>query len=82
MWQIVALIISILIFIALIRIFFIKTIFDKLIILDIVNTLVIALLIVFSIIWKQAIFVDVAVAYAILSFIGVLYFTRYIKPKV
>ncbi len=81
MWQITALIISIFIFIALIRVFLVKTIFDKLVILDVINILAISLLIALSIVFKENILVDVAVVYILLSFISVLYFARYIKTK-
>ena len=79
MWQIVGLILSILIFIGLIRIFLVETIFDKLVILDVINTLVITLLITLSIVWKEIVLTDVAIVYALLSFIGVLYFAKYAK---
>ncbi len=79
MWQIVGLILSILVFISLIRIFFAKTIFDKLVVLDVINTLVITLLITLSIVWREVVLADVALVYALLSFIGVLYFAEYAK---
>jgi len=79
MWQITALIFSILIFIALARVFLVKTIFDKLVVLDVANTLVIALLITLSIIWKEVILADIAIVYALLSLIGILYFTKYVE---
>jgi len=79
MWQLVGLILSILIFIGLIRIFLVKTIFDRLVVLDVVNTMVITLLITLSIIWKEIVLVDVAIVYALLSFIGVLCLVKFAK---
>ncbi len=79
MWQIVGLILSILIFISLIRIFLVETIFDKLVILDVMNTLVVALLITLSIVWREVVLADVALVYASLSFIGMLYFVKFAK---
>ena len=79
MWQIVGLILSILIFISLIRIFLVETIFDKLVILDVMNTLVVALLITLSIVWREVVLADVALVYALLSFIGMLYFVKLAK---
>ena len=80
MWQIIILIFSLLIFIALLRIFLVKTVFDKLVVLDVTNTLFIVFLIALSIHWKEIILVDIAVVYALLSFVGILYFINYIKP--
>ncbi len=80
MWKAVAFIISILIAAALIRIFLVKTIFDKLVVLDLLDILAVSLLIIFAVVWKELIFADIAVVYTLLSFIGVLYFSKYIKP--
>ena len=79
MWQTLSLILSMLILTALVRIFLVRTIFDKLVVLDTINTLVIALLITISIIFKEVFLVDVAIVYALLSFTGILYFAKYIK---
>jgi len=79
MWQIITLILLILIVLTLLRVFMSKNIFEKLVALDIANILVISLLLAFSIIFRQSFLADMAIAYALLSFIGVLYFTKYYK---
>ena len=44
--------------------------------MDAVNTLVVAGMIVLGIVYNQVIFVDVAIVYALLSFVGTLYIAR------
>jgi multicomponent Na+:H+ antiporter subunit F len=77
MWQIVSLILLILIVVTLIKVFLSKNIFEKLVALDIANILVISFLVSFSFIFKQSFLIDLALVYALLSFIGVLCFAQY-----
>jgi multicomponent Na+:H+ antiporter subunit F len=79
MWQIIALIISVFIIIVLMRISLVRTIFDKLVILDVANTLVITLLITLAIAWQEFFLIDVAIVYAFLSFVGLIYFVKYVR---
>ncbi len=53
----------------------------RLVAFDTLNTLVVALMVVLAILFKQVIFVDVAIVYAVLSFIMTLYVARYIEGK-
>jgi len=53
----------------------------RLVAFDTTNTLVVALLVVLAIMFQQVIFVDVAIAYAVLSFIMTLYVARFIEGK-
>ncbi|MDI6707885.1 MAG: monovalent cation/H+ antiporter complex subunit F [Candidatus Thermoplasmatota archaeon] len=55
------------------------TVPDRAVALDIVNTLVIAAMILLSAGYKSIIYVDVAIVYAILSFIGTLYIAKYLE---
>jgi multicomponent Na+:H+ antiporter subunit F len=52
---------------------------DRAVALDIVNTLVIAVMILLAAGYKSIIYVDVAIVYAILSFIGTLYIAKYLE---
>lgn len=79
MWYIIALILIIFIVATLTKIFLSKNIFEKLVALDVANILTISVLIVFSIIFKQSFLSDIAIVYALLSFIGVLCFAKYYK---
>jgi len=51
---------------------------DRVIALDTVNTLVIASMILFGVIYQEIIFVDVAIVYGLLSFVSTLYIAKYI----
>jgi multicomponent Na+:H+ antiporter subunit F len=51
---------------------------DRVIALDTVNTLVIASMILFGVVFREIIFVDVAIVYGLLSFVSTLYIAKYI----
>ena len=51
---------------------------DRVIAVDAVNTLVIASMILFGVVFKEIIFVDVAIVYGLLSFVSTLYIAKYI----
>jgi multicomponent Na+:H+ antiporter subunit F len=51
---------------------------DRAIAVDTVNTLTIAAMILFGVIFKEIIFVDVAIVYGLLSFVSTLYIAKYI----
>ena len=51
---------------------------DRVIAVDTVNTLVIASMILFGVVFQEIIFVDVAIVYGLLSFVSTLYIAKYI----
>ena len=51
---------------------------DRVVALDAINTLVVAAMIVLAVVFRQVIFVDVAIVYALLSFVGTLYIAKYL----
>jgi multicomponent Na+:H+ antiporter subunit F len=55
------------------------TIADRVVGLDTVNTLIVAAMIVLGAAFDQAVFIDVAIIYALLSFVGTLYVARYLE---
>jgi len=55
---------------------------DRAIALDTVNTLVIAAMILFGVIYREVIFVDVAIVYGLLSFVSTLYIAKYIGGEI
>ncbi len=77
-WQAAILVIAALILAAMIRLFAGPTAPDRVVALDTVNTLTIASMILLGVIYRQLIFVDVAIVYALLSFVGTLYIAKYI----
>ncbi|MEW6070084.1 MAG: monovalent cation/H+ antiporter complex subunit F [Candidatus Thermoplasmatota archaeon] len=64
---------------AMIRAILGPTVPDRAVALDIINTLVIASMILLSAGYKSIIYVDVAIVYAILSFIGTLFIAKYLE---
>jgi len=51
---------------------------DRVVALDAINTLVVAAMILLGAGFKQVIFVDVAIVYALLSFVGTLFIAKYL----
>lgn len=77
-FSITALSLVLFIVISLIRVIFGPTSADRVVGLDTINTLVVAVLIVLSALFKTIVYVDVAIVYALLSFIATLYLANYI----
>jgi multicomponent Na+:H+ antiporter subunit F len=55
------------------------TIPDRIVALDAMNTLAIAIMIVLSVVYDSVVMVDVAIVYAALSFVSTLFLARYIE---
>jgi multicomponent Na+:H+ antiporter subunit F len=55
------------------------TVPDRVVALDTINTLVIASMILLGAAYKCVIYVDVAIVYAVLSFVGTLYIAKYLE---
>ena len=51
---------------------------NRVVAMDAINTLVVAIMIVLSVVFKQVIFIDVAIVYALLSYVGVLFIAKYL----
>ena len=67
-----------LIIVCIIRLLTAKTNPDRMLALDVINILVVIGMILLSIAFAQPIFVDVAVIYAIISFVGTMYVAKYL----
>jgi len=70
---------SLSIFIAIIRIILGPTAPDRVVGLDTVNTVVISSMVLFGAFTQQIIFIDVAIVYALLSFISTLFIAKYLQ---
>jgi len=77
-WFTVVLILVILVCLALVRLFLGPTAADRVVSLDTVNTLTVAVLILLGVAYQQIIFIDVAIVYALLSFVSTLYIAKYL----
>jgi multicomponent Na+:H+ antiporter subunit F len=51
---------------------------DRAVAVDTVNTLVIASMVILAVVYRQIIFVDVAIVYAVLSYVSTLYIAKYL----
>lgn len=70
---------GILIIICLIRAILGPTAPDRVVATDTANTLAIAVLVVLGVAFKQIIYIDVAVVYAVLAFVSTLYVSKYLE---
>lgn len=52
---------------------------DRVVGLDTINTLVVSTMIILGAAYDQVVFIDVAIIYALLSFVGTLYIARYLE---
>jgi len=52
---------------------------DRVVGLDTMNTLIVAAMVVLGGAFNQVVFIDVAIIYALLSFVGTLYIARYLE---
>jgi multicomponent Na+:H+ antiporter subunit F len=74
----VALFLVILAIVALVRFYLGPTPADRVVAVDTINTLMVAVLILLGVIYQQIIFIDVAIVYALLSFVSTLFIAKYI----
>ena len=77
-WILTVLCLVVLMVLATVRLVIGPTAPDRAIALDTVNTLVIAAMIILGVVYKEIIFVDVAIVYGLLSFVSTLYIAKYI----
>ncbi len=78
---ITALVISILILLMVVRIGFSKNVPERIVALDTINTMVIALMIVLGAFTRKALYIDIGIVYGIISFIGTLFIARYLREE-
>ena len=81
MWLPVAIVMAVCMLACIARVFIGPGAPTRLVAFDTTNTLVVALMVVLAIMFKQVVFVDVAIVYAVLSFIMTLYVARFIEGK-
>ena len=55
------------------------TIPDRVVALDALNTLAIAIMILLAVVYDSVVMVDVAIVYAALSFVSTMFFARYLE---
>ena len=78
MFMTAALVTVVIAFGALVRLILGPTNPDRVVAADTINTLTVAVLILLSVLYEQFIFIDVAIVYALLSFVSTLYIAKHI----
>jgi len=76
-----AIILSVFILFAAFRVMVGKNTSERVVALDIINTLVIITMIVLGAHFRKALYIDIGIVYGILSFIGTLYIAKYIREE-
>ncbi len=79
MWLPVAVFLGVCIVIAMVRVALGPTIPDRIVGLDTINTIVVLLMVVLGTAFQEVIFIDVAIVYALLSFVTTLFIAKYIE---
>ncbi|MHC3130338.1 MAG: cation:proton antiporter [Candidatus Bathyarchaeota archaeon] len=79
MWLPVAIFLGVCIIIALMRVILGPRAPSRIVGLDTINTLVVVSMVVLGAAFEQVIFIDVAIVYALLSFITTLFVAKYIE---
>lgn len=77
-WLIAVLILGCLMMLAAVRLILGPTGPDRVIAVDTVNTLTIAVMVILGVVYQEIIFIDVAIVYGLLSFVATLYVAKYI----
>ena len=79
MWLPVVIFLAACILVILIRLAMGPTTPDRLVALDTINTIIVVSMVILGMAFKEVIYVDVAIVYALLSFITTLFIAKYIE---
>lgn len=79
--SVIAGVLGALLLVCLFRVLLGPTVPDRVVALDALNTMVIALMVVAGLAFREVIYVDVAIVYAMLSFVSTLYVSGYLEGK-
>ena len=79
MWLPAAIFLAVCILIVLVRLFLGPTQPDRLVGLDTLNTIVVVTMVILGMAFEEVIYIDVAIVYALLSFVTTLFIAKYIE---
>ncbi len=79
MWVPAAIFLGVCVIVALVRVFLGPTTPDRIVGLDTINTIVVMIMVILGIAFKEVILIDVAIVYALLSFVTTLFIAKYIE---
>ena len=80
-FMIIAIVLVVLMFVCFARILLGPTMPDRVVALDTINTLVMAFLVILGAAFNAIIYIDVAIVYALLSFVSTLFISNYLEAK-
>jgi len=60
---------------------FSKNIPERIVALDTINTLIVTLLVAIGAAFRKALYIDIAIVYGLLSFVGTIYIARYLREE-
>ncbi|MBT8507754.1 cation:proton antiporter [Methanomicrobiaceae archaeon CYW5] len=75
-WEAALAVLFILILVVLIRLLKGPTAPDRVVALDAINTFTVCAILIFGVAYQETVYVDVAIVYALLSFVGTLYLAK------
>lgn len=77
-WAFAIIVLVLLILVTMARLFLGPTVSNRIVAFDAINSLTIVIMILFGVFYEVVMLVDVAIVYALLSFVGTLYFAKYV----
>lgn len=75
-WEAALVVLFVLILFVLIRLLKGPTAPDRVVALDAINTFTVCAILIFGVAYQETVYVDVAIVYALLSFVGTLYLAK------
>jgi len=79
MWIIAGIVLAVCVLLSLIRLMLGPTVPDRIVAIDTINTIVVVIMVVLGAAYKEVILIDVAIVYALLSFVSTLFIAKYIE---
>lgn len=78
---VISLIICVFVLLTLLRMVFSKNIPERIVALDTINTLIVTLLVALGAAFRKALYIDIAIIYGLLSFVGTIFIARYLREE-
>jgi multicomponent Na+:H+ antiporter subunit F len=79
MWIVAGIVLAVCVLLSLIRLMLGPTVPDRIVAIDTINTIVVVIMVVLGAAYKEVILIDVAIVYALLSFVSTLFIAKYIE---
>ncbi len=80
-WLVSALVLGLNILLALVRMALSRTVPERVVALDTINTIVVALLVLLGAGQQKALYVDIAIVYGLVSFVGTLFVAKLMERR-